>query len=129
MEYDTNTGKCFISDATLADAFGVSTKTISRAVSNLESKGYIKRETRNVKGGRERIMLPMYAAIDKALTKDNLTVVEESKQEVQQSKCPLSTVNLSIVNRQDDFIKDNIKDKERDNIGEVKPPKGALTSL
>ena len=77
MEYDTNTGKCFISDATMAEAFGVSTKTISRAVANLESKGFIKRDTKYVKGGRERIIAPNLAAIDLALTKDNLSIVDE----------------------------------------------------
>lgn len=118
MEYDTNTGKCFISDATLADAFGVSTKTISRAVSNLECKGFIKRETRNVKGGRERIMLPVLAAIEKALTKDNLSIVEtkEDKTEsAQQTNCPLTTDNLTLDKGQNDLIKDNIKDNQKDN--------------
>lgn len=116
MEYDTNTGKCFISDATMAEAFGVSTKTISRAVANLESKGFIKRDTKYVKGGRERIIAPNLAAIDLALTKDNLSIVDEQPKTAQQTKCPLTTDNLSIDNSQNDLIKDNIKENSKDNI-------------
>lgn len=119
MEYETNTGKCFISDATLAEMFGVSAKTISRAISNLESKGYIKRDTRNVKGGRERIMLPVIEAIEKTLTKDNLSIEDEQPKEEQQTICPLTTDKMTFDNGQNDFIKDNIKNKEKDNNGFV----------
>lgn len=54
VEFNTNTGNCFISDETLANQFGVSTKTVSRAIASLEDKGFITRETKNIKGGRER---------------------------------------------------------------------------
>jgi DNA-binding transcriptional MocR family regulator len=124
MEYDTTTGKCFISDSTLAAAFGVSAKTVSRAVSNLEQRGFIKRETRNIKGGRERIMIPVVEAIEQELTKDKLTIVEP-----QRTKSPLSKDNLSIVNGQNDFIKDNIIDKEKDNIDGVILPAAEVTPL
>lgn len=116
MEYDTNTGKCFISDAAMAEAFGVSTKTISRSVANLESKGFIKRDTKYIKGGRERTIAPNITAIELALTKDNLSVVDNSQEDVQQTICLLTTDNLSLVQGQNDLIKDNIKDKEKDNI-------------
>lgn len=53
-EFDRTTGDCFISDKAMADMFGVSEKTISRALSTLEARGLIKRETKNIKGGRER---------------------------------------------------------------------------
>jgi DNA-binding transcriptional MocR family regulator len=126
MEYDTNTGKCFISDATLAEAFGVSAKTISRAIGNLEAKGFIKRETKNVKGGKERIMMPVIAAIEKALTKDNLSIDEDQPQSAQGTKCPLTTDNLTLDKGQNDLIKDNIKDNQKDN-NSVLLPKGNKT--
>ena len=127
MEFDSNTGKCFISDATLAESFGVSTKTISRAVSNLEAKGFIKRDTRNIKGGRERIMLPVIAAIEKALTTDNLSIEDDTLESAQGTKCPLTTDNLTLDKGQNDFIKDNIKDNQKDN-NSVLLPNGSKTA-
>ena len=54
MEFNTNTGDCFISDSTLASNLGVSESTITRALKSLESKGFIIRFTKNIKGGKER---------------------------------------------------------------------------
>ena len=54
MEFNTNTGDCFISDKVLAENFGVSEKTISRSIKALEDKGFIKRDTKAVKGGKTR---------------------------------------------------------------------------
>lgn len=54
IEFQTNTGDCFISDKHLSEQFGVSESTIKREVKKLEDMGYIMRETRNIKGGRER---------------------------------------------------------------------------
>lgn len=102
-EYNRTTGDCFISDKAMAEQFGVSDKTISRALTALEGKGLIKRETKNVKGGKERHIY----------TTDKLTV--DSVQ--QPTKCPLTTDNLSIDNGQNDLIKDNTKNKNiKDNF-------------
>lgn len=78
IEFNTNTGDCFISDKQLADQFGVSDKTVSRALSHLEELGYIKRETRNIKGGKERHILqgtkcPLYNRQNVPCTTDKLT--------------------------------------------------------
>ncbi len=54
IEFQTNTGDCFISDNQLASMFGVSESTIKREVKKLEDLGFITRETKNIKGGRER---------------------------------------------------------------------------
>jgi predicted transcriptional regulator len=54
VEFNTNTGDCFISDKVMADNFNVSEKTVSRALEALELKGLIRRETKNIKGGKER---------------------------------------------------------------------------
>ena len=107
-EFENNTGDCFISDKTLAENFGVSESTITRTLKALEAKGYIVRETKNVRGGKERHMR----------TTSKMTIDSSE----QASKCLLSTSNLTIDNRQNDLIKDNIKDKEKDNnSGEFQP--------
>lgn len=54
IEYNRTTGDCFMSDDAFAQMLSVSSKTISRALGVLEDKGLIKRETKNVKGGKER---------------------------------------------------------------------------
>jgi predicted transcriptional regulator len=66
MEFQTNTGDCFISDKQLASMFGVSERTISRTIKDLETKGFIVRETKNVKGGRERHLI---------ITMDKMSVI------------------------------------------------------
>lgn len=119
MEFQTNTGDCYISNDTLAEQFGVSTKTISRALGTLEEKGFITRNTRNIKGGKERHMIVNIANIEAALTKDNLSIVKEEPKTPQGTKCPLTRDNLSIDNGQIDSIKDNRKDKEKDNLTDV----------
>ena len=116
MEFNTNTGDFFMSDKVLAEQFGVSDKTISRTMTSLEQRGFIKRETKNVKGGKVRHIKVCQENIDKALTKDNLSVVDQKKDE-QGTNCLLSKDNLSVGKGQNDLIKDNIIDKERDNIG------------
>lgn len=124
MEYHTNTGKCFISDAALAEAFGVSTKTVSRTIANLEHRGFIKRETKNTKGGRERVMYPVLEAIEKELAKDKMTFDKANGQNV------LSPIDkMSIGKGQNDFIKDNIKDKEKENNSGVILPTAEITPL
>ena len=103
-EFENNTGDCFISDKTLAENFGVSEKTVSRALKALEDKGFIVRNTKNCRGGRERHI---------ALATDKMTLDEE----LQQTKSPLPTDKMTFDNGQNDFIKDNIIDKEKDNKG------------
>lgn len=117
MEYNTNTNNCFMSDKAFAELFGVSDKTISRALKVLEDKGFIKRETKNVKGGKERHIYIQVDKIEQALPKDNLSVVESDDKNSQGTKCLLSKDNLSVVKGQNDLIKDNIKDNLKDNNG------------
>ena len=106
-EFNTNTGDCFMSDKMFAEMFGVSDKTISRALTNLESKGLIKRETKNVRNGKERhIRLTNGQNVPckteaKELPTDKMSLV-------QQTNCPMH-------NRQNDSIKDNKKINIKDN--------------
>jgi DeoR/GlpR family transcriptional regulator of sugar metabolism len=121
MEFNTNTGDCFISNQTLATQFGVSEKTISRSVANLEGRGFIKRNTKNVQKGKERHMIADLAKIE-AATKDKMTLASNSSESTkdkmtiaEETKCPLR-------NGQNDSIKDNtnkIKLKDKEEIDEL----------
>ena len=106
-EYNRTTGDCFISDKTMAEMFGVSESTISRAVKALEEKKLIRRETKNVRGGKERHIFIV----------DDTTVKMTVDSSLQASNCSLTTVNLPIDNKQNDLIKENIIEKEKDNYG------------
>lgn len=56
-EFNKTTGDCFISDETLGNQFHVSDRTIQRAITSLEKQGYIIRDTKNIKGGKERHLI------------------------------------------------------------------------
>ena len=112
-EFNTNTGDCFMTDDTFAEMLCVSRSTISREMKVLESKGFIIRETKNVKGGKERHITINLNNIENYLSNVNLSVDGG----IQDSICLLSNVNLPIVNKQNDSIKDNInKIKTKDKI-------------
>lgn len=114
-EYERNTGDCFISDKAMSELFGVSESTISRAVKALKEKGFIIVETKNVRGGRERHI---------HLANSKMTVDSSE----QASNCLLTTSNLTIVNKQNDFIKENIKEKGKENLEAFSAPIGAEKS-
>lgn len=122
MEFQTNTNDCFISNKVLAEQFGVSEKTISRAVEALEQRGFITRNTKNVKGGKERHMRVNLDKIEEELTKDNLSVVNDEPQKPQRTNCPLTTDKMSLVKGQNDIIKDNGIDNLKDNYGKIEEP-------
>lgn len=123
-EYNRTTKDCFMSDEVFAAQFGVSKSTISREMKILESKGFITRETKNVKGGKERHIYINLKNIESALANVNLTF--DGSQ--QTSNCLLSNVNLPIVNKQNDSIKENIKEKRKDNKGESLTAKAVKSS-
>ena len=89
MEFNRTTQDFFMSDANMAKMFGVSDKTISRALKVLEDKGLIERDTKNKKGGKERhIKVCMIDA-----SKDKMSVVQGT--------------NCLLYKGQNDLIKDN----------------------
>lgn len=116
IEFQTNTGDCYITDQQLAKQFGVSESTISRELKKLESNGLIVRETRNIKGGKERHL---------KLSSINLPIVNETTT----SKLPIvQESNCLLYNKQNDFIKDNnLKDKEKDNLENQIPVEGRVS--
>lgn len=109
MEFNINTGDCYVSDEQFAEMFGVSKSTVSRSIKALEGKGLIQRTTKNTHKGKER----------------HLTFIEP-KVEVKEADCGSANVNLTVAhksicflrNKQNESIKDNIEeDKEKDKCG------------
>jgi DNA-binding MarR family transcriptional regulator len=102
MEYNRTTGDFFMSDDAMGKQFGVSSKTISRALAVLEEKKLIVRETKNVQKGKERHI---------KLTKDNLTLDSNPKDKmsvVEETNCPLSKGQNDLIKEKNKNI--NIKD-------------------
>lgn len=111
-EFQNNTGDCFISDKTLAENFGVSESTIKREIKRLEELGYITRDTKNVKGGKERHITVNQDKIEENVTKRKMSLVETNKAQNE----PCTSVKMSFDKGQIDTIKDNrIDNKEEDN--------------
>lgn len=100
VEFNTNTGDCFISDEKLAEQFGVSLSTVSRAIKRLVELEYITKETRNVHNGRERHLKP---TVKMTVANDDKNTPTVKLNVGQQSNCLLA-------NSQNDSIKDNRKD-------------------
>ena len=108
---------------------GVSEKTISRELKVLEDKGLVKRETKNIRNGKERHI--------HITNGQNVPCKDEIKDEptdklslAQQTNCPLP-------NGQNDLIKDKEKISVKDNgeissananeISTVRRPEGKIT--
>lgn len=109
MEYNNNTGDCFISDKTLAEMLNVSVSTISREMKKIEELGFISRSTKNIKGGKERHITINIEAIENALTISKMPIDNKQNDYSAISKMP-------IVNKQNDFIKYNSEeDNKREN--------------
>ena len=126
MEFNNNTGDCFISDKQLAENYGVSEKTISRTIKGLEDKGFLTRDTRNVKGGKQRHMLVNQKKIEEILTRDKMTL--DNTNNGQNDSC--TTDKMTGDKGQNDLIKDNIKDKKlKDNYGEALTAKAVKSSI
>lgn len=124
MEFQSNTGDCFISDSKLASNFGVSESTITRALKALENRGFITRATRNAKGGKERHIRVNTNKIEECATSIKMSLVEAHKH---QNDC-CTSINLTVDKAQNDLIKDNIKDKDiKDNKGELFQPTAETT--
>lgn len=108
-EFVRNTGDCFISNAAMASAFGVSEKTVARALDSLEERGLIERHTKASQRGKERHI---------TLAKDNLSLANESSKTAKDNLSVAERTICPLRKGQNDTIKDNIKRKDiKDNIG------------
>lgn len=120
IEFDTNTGDCFMSNKVFAENLGVSESTIKRELDKLEEKGFITRDTKNIQKGKER---HIKVNMDKYKAKSKLNLAEDDKKSTKSnlnlaegSKCPLRK-------EQNEPIKDNIeKITTRDNISGIIQP-------
>ena len=127
LEYQTNTQDCYISNQALASQFGVSAKTISRSIEALEEKGFLMRDTKNVRNGRERHMKVNLIKIDEVLARDNLSNENENIESSKGQNDLCARDNLSIGKGQNDSIKDNTKKiKEKDNLENQIPVEGTI---
>ena len=107
MEFQVNKTECYMTDAQFAENFGVSSKTISRALERLENElHFITRTTKTVASRRMRTITFNQVEIEKKLSNGQNDCLEEVKQTI----CPSETDKMSISDRQNDLIKDNIKD-------------------
>ena len=75
MEFDKNTGDCFISDETFSMYLNTSKSTVSREIKALEEMGYLIRNTKNVKGGKERHLKVNQKKIEEDISNVNLSLV------------------------------------------------------
>lgn len=121
-ELNRNCGDCYITDESLAELFGVSKSTISREIKALDGKGFLIKETKNIKGGKERHMKVNFTNVKMTIDSSE----KASQEDTQTSNCLLSNVNLPIVNKQNDFIKENIKENKKENIREMKQPQASV---
>jgi DNA-binding PadR family transcriptional regulator len=105
----------------------MSESTIKREIKRLEELGYISRETKNVKGGRERHMTVNQNKINEELTKRKMSLVNTDKAQNE----PCTSVKMSFDKGQIDTIKDNInKIIEKDNnSGDISPLQGESITL
>lgn len=98
LEFQRNTGDCFISNEVLASQFGMSVSTVKRTIDKLEENGYIKRTTKNKQKGKER-----HLTVNEDFTRFKMNLPEGSN-------CPLRK-------EQNEPVKDNIKRKDiKDNF-------------
>lgn len=102
MEFEANKVDCFISNETLAENFGVSVDTIKRRLTRLENDGYIIRDTKNVRKGKER-------HIKLNPTKSNLLLEEKEPEFTKSNLLFPQSANCSLSKEQTAPIKDNIE--------------------
>lgn len=107
QEFERSNG-CYATNQQFADWFGVSTKTVERTLDRLEELKYIDRDTKTIgDNGQKSKQRKLKTKVTDKMTEGY---------EKQPSNCPEATVNLSKSNRQNDGIKDNIREKEKNNM-------------
>lgn len=123
MEFDRNKQQCYVSDESFSMYLNTSTKTVSRKIKSLVDGGYITKETSNTQNGKIRYLKPVLGKIENDIkTFDNSQQTNcplgENKEVRKGQNVPCAKDNLSLRKGQNDLIKDNIKDKRKDNNGE-----------
>ena len=128
MEFSNNEKPCYVTDAQMAENFGISEKTISRTLKDLEKRNIITRDTKVINGKKTRTLMAdtnNLSPREKRADTDKLSVTSSDSSYGQID--PSHTDNLSVPiqsncpspNGQIDLIKDKGKDNLKDNSPEI----------
>ena len=107
-EYQRNNCECYITNQQFSDMFGESVSTIKRSIDKLEQKGMLERKTRsrtdNGKKSKERTLNVVKVHSELNFKNKQGSNVEQARFKNEKSKV------------HNDLIKENKKEKEKDNI-------------
>lgn len=119
IEFESNTNDCFMSNKAFSELFGVSESTIKRALDNLESSGFITRETKNCQKGKERHIKANIEKIDEKLAKLKKNLANENNNSAKVKMDLAEGSKCTLRKGQNELIKDNTnKINTKDNYRE-----------
>ena len=110
-EFELNEQVCYMSDKKFADAFGVSTQQVTRAMKKLADNNIIQRNTKTVSNNGQASKYRTLKAIVKYDYSLEKGIVKNEKRNSQNGSQGIVT---------SDYIKDNLKDNIKDNLRERK---------
>lgn len=125
LEFQTKDMDCFVSNETFAKDYNVSQSTISRAITTLKNKGFLNSVEKRTRQGTTRYLTVNIGKIEEVSTKQNDDSIEDSTCHFAQS----ALSNLTNSTKQNDLVKDNIKNnniKEKENLNH---PKGKVEAV
>lgn len=110
-EFERNKKECYMTDKQFADAFGVSTQQVTRAIKKLADNNIIQRNTKTVSNNGQASKHRTLKAIVKSDYSLEEGIVKNEKRNSQNDTQGIVT---------SDYIKDNLKDNIKDNLRERK---------
>lgn len=117
-EYERGTGLCYMSDKKFADAFGVSTQQVTRAMKKLADNNIIQRNTKTVSNNGKASKYRTLKAIVKndCSSSEGIVTSDYSLSEgiVKNDKRNSQNDSEGIVTN--DYIKDNLKENIKENL-------------
>lgn len=110
-EFERNKKECYMTDKQFADAFGVSTQQVTRAIKKLADNNIIQRNTKTVSNNGQASKHRTLKAIVKSDYSLKEGIVKNEKRNSQNDSQGIVT---------SDYIKDNLKENIKDNLRERK---------
>lgn len=110
-EFERNKKECYMTDKQFADAFGVSTQQVTRAIKKLADNNIIQRNTKTVSNNGQASKHRTLKAIVKSDYSLEEGIVKNEKRNSQNDSQGIVT---------SDYIKDNLKENIKDNLRERK---------
>lgn len=110
-EFERNKKECYMTDKQFADAFGVSTQQVTRAIKKLADNNIIQRNTKTVSNNGQASKHRTLKAIVKSDYSLEEGIVKNEKRNSQNDAQGIVT---------SDYIKDNLKENIKDNLRERK---------